>query len=744
MMIYFKAIRFKNFLSYGNQMVEISLSSHHTTLLIGDSGSGKSSVQDALAFVLFGKAFRPINKSQLINASNGKECVVELEFSAGTNEYLIRRGIKPNIFEIIKNGNPIDQVSSSNDQQDYLETNILKTNYKTFCQTIALGIVNYSPFMTMKAAERRALVEEILSIQIFSSMHTLLKERISENKANLLNTTNNIANTTNIALEQKKRIASIKAQRETYVNSLSEELTSLKSKLKLGQLELEKCNEKIKALENDRNEKFSSSTIEKAESKSEELIKLRSEAEIKSSSIKEQIESLKNPTCSLCGALYNKKDTKHSILVLKDALKSHENGLSEISSKISCLPDQIDRDSYNKEIAEIKVLINTLSISLKNNERHIELHKKGKCPTCEREFDGNIEDRISSLENECVVTTSLIEQHNLNIQKIKNILDEDLKVSEEKKKLEKRIKEHESSIKTCKISLTELESKLGCHACIDLDETTTRTKIEEYQKNLDMLKDSIESLNSMFLKNKSFLQEATSLGKQIDTEVSARTSIENSLDSLKETIKLTKQKIKDLSDSIPEIDEATKELSTTVSRISELSSLQELQQDKSRIFSIANDLLKDTGIKSIIIENYIPVINHYVNKYLAAMNFNVIFELDKNFEEKIQSRGVDTLTYSSMSEGERQRLDIAILLTWRTIAMLKNSVNTNLLFVDEILDCSLDQSTTENIVDLMTMDPTLSDSNLMIISHKPALADKFQHCLKFEKGLQGFSSVNSI
>lgn len=563
-MIRFKSIRFKNFLSYGSNFTEIILDSSPNTLLIGESGTGKSSVTDAISFVLFNRPFRSINKNQLVNAINNGDCLVEIEFSIGKKEYKIRRGIKPNIFEIYYNDKLINQDSHNRDYQSYLEKNILNLNFKIFSHIVILGAVNFVPFMELKPNERRVLIENLLDIQIFSNMSLSLKQRIVDIKSAI--------SKNNLSIETYKEKISLY---EKYI-------------LDLKKNKEQKINENIKKIE------LNEENITSLESKNYEL-KLQ----------------LKNNQSSIMDEekLLDKMDS------LIDFKKSIENNIKKI----------------NKDLL---------------------LFEKNKiCPTCSREFDDDYKKEATTEKSKKK------DEYIFAINKINVCL----------KKIYSRIDE----INIIKLEMQDLNKKIS----------SNNNTIDAIKQYIIKIREEIDSLsqNTTFDVNEEF-------------------------------------KIKTLNDDLIQLENNHKKL----------------LQDK-MITDIAMNLLQDGGIKTKIIKQYLPIINKLVNKFLNTMNFYVTFKIDENFQEIIKSRGRDDFVYSSLSDGERQRLNVAILLTWRAIAMMKNSVNTNLLFIDELLDSSLDPIATENIIELINNEPLLKKSNIFIISHKTSMVDKFSSFIKFEK-----------
>ena len=568
-MIFFKLIKFKNFLSTGNYFTEINLSGNSNTLVIGTNGAGKSTMLDALCFVLFGKAFRNINKPQLINSINQKDCVVECEFRIGKKEYKIVRGIKPAVFEIYLDGQLLNQEAASKDYKEILEKQILKLNYKSFTQIVILGSASFVPFMQLSAADRRAIIEDLLDIQIFSTMNNILKDKISVNKE------------------------------EIQSNKHSAELTKTKYDMQKDHIEkLSKSNDEL--------------ILEK----------------------KAQIDSAKS-----------------------DIEKTQEV-INSINSEIESLTNEILHKQFtekkHKKLFQFETQIETNLSSYKKNLKFY--HEKDDCPTCQQ-----------------------LIQPEFKKKQIK-ILTEKIHKSEDG--LEKLSKE-----------------------------------IDEYQNKLNRIKivsDTIQLKQVQIASNTMTVVETT---KYIERLTKEYLSLANAKQDLKKEV----VKLEELKNELNVLDEKKKELI-----------------EQKTYYETASLLLKDTGIKTKIIRQYLPVINKLVNKYLSSLDFFVNFNLDESFKETIKSRYRDEFSYSSFSEGEKQRIDMALMLTWRAVAKLKNSANTNLLILDEVFDSSLDNNGTEYLMQILNM---LEDVNLFVISHKgDILQDKFRNIIRFEK-VNNFSRI---
>lgn len=567
-MIFFEKIRWKNFLSTGNVFTEIDLCSNKTTLIVGNNGSGKSTLLDAISFLLFGKAFRKINKPQLINSITEKNLVVEGEFSIGKTKYKIIRGMKPNVFEIYENEILINQSAESSDYQEYLEKHIIKSNHKSFCQVDILGSATFQPFMQLTAAARRDFIEDLLDLQIFTTMNTLLKDKISLNKEEI-----------EACVLNKKHI--------------EEKIVII--------------NEHIKKIQNN-NEKF----IEEKKNKITQTDEQISQFNEIYNSLSEKLKLLEDKT----------EDDK--------TLKTKLNTLNNLKHKIEANLGLINKD-----------------IDFFNNH--------DDCPTCKQPIDAdfkcltieNKQKEVIEIESGLVKLTNQYDSLNKKISDIMKINDEIFNIRNEQYKCRSKIN-----------TLIEYKEQL----------------------NQDIL--SVQTQNSI--------------------------------------------------DESYKINELEKELEKNQITYNTLI-------DDKNTLAAASSLLKDGGIKSKIIKQYIPIINKLINKYLSSMEFMCHFELDEQFNEKIKSRYRDEFSYESFSEGEKMRINLAILFTWRAIAKLRNSINTNILIMDEVFDSSLDINGTEEF--LKIINDLTNDTNTFIISHKTdQLYDKFEKVIKFEK-YKNFSRI---
>ena len=563
-MIKFKTVRFKNFGSFGNIFTELQLNKNATTLICGNNGSGKSfAFLDSITFGLFGKPFRKINIPQIVNSINNKQCLVEIEFSKGTDEYLVRRGLNPKIFEIFKNTILLNQDAKSIDYQDILEDQILKMNYKTFTQVVILGSSSFVPFMQLNAADRRSVIENILDINIFTSMNVLLKGRILQFKETIRELNSRIET-------EKQKIIIQQGFIDTLQKKSTEDIKLAKDKVAQLNLEIVQLDTEISVLESDIN------LLE---------IKIVDKAAITSS------------------------------------IQNHNTLKTKIDSKLRTL------------VKDVTFFTNNVT-----------------CPSCSQQISQELKEKelqkfsIKQEEYEAAIAdlTSNIEKFNSRIEDINTIL----KDIQDKKM----------------VSLQKRTSK-----------ENTKKYLIEATKEIEKANYSTEQIN-------------IELGKKYQQ----------------------------------------------VTTLSELESQKEEYRDEVLYFEYANELLKDNGVKSKIINYYLPHINKYINQFLSSMDFFAQFTLDEDFNEKIKSRHRDEFSYTNFSEGEKLRIDLALLLAWREIARAKNSVNCNLLILDEVFDSSLDSVGMDELMKLLT---SVGDkSNIFVISHKSdQLVDKFQNLITFEK-----------
>jgi DNA repair exonuclease SbcCD ATPase subunit len=568
-MIVFKKIKWKNFLSTGNQFTEVNFQEHNTNLIIGTNGAGKSTVLDALTFVLFNKPFRKINKPQLVNSVNERDCLVEIEFSLNNRDYLVRRGIKPSVFDIEVNGTALHKEADDRAMQKILEENILKVNYKSFTQIVILGSSTFVPFMQLTSANRREVIEDLLDIRIFSAMNNILKDKIRT---------------------QKDQIKSLELKKQT-----------LKEKEEMQKSFIEE-------LENRGNANINANK--------EKITKLDGEVGIymtENAKIEEEIFK------------YTKE--QEEVIGAGDKLVKLNNLKGKISQKVSVITKE------HKFFTE-----NTV------------------CPTC---------------------TQTIEEEFRLN-----RIVDAQNKAKE----LQKGYRELEETI-----------------------------KLEQEREH-----------------------QFTALSKEI-------TKLNHEISQNNTRISLNQRQIRDLESEVQIITEQLKNRNSEHEKLEEFrlnlqNTFEDLSKKKEQIvyYDFAYSLLKDDGVKTKIIKKYLPFINQQVNRYLQMMDFYINFHLDGEFNETVKSPIHEDFSYSSFSEGEKMRIDLALLFTWREVARVKNSVNTNLLIMDEVFDSSLDGFGTDEFLKIIRY--VIKDANIFVISHKSELHDKFENVIKFDK-VKGFSRM---
>lgn len=570
-MIEFKSIRYRNFLSTGQHFTEIPLNKKPNTLIVGHNGSGKSTILDSLCFALFNKAFRNINRGQLVNSTNEKDCLVEVEFNVNANEYKVIRGIKPNIFQIYKNGKMMDEDASAADQQKKLEQSILKLNYKSFTQIVILGSASFVPFMQLSAANRREVIEDLLDIKVFSSMSDLLKTRIKASK---------------------DRLQRLDLLKDSVADKIEMQQNFIKQTEATGQHDIAEKKESILQilLETDEHNYKSAELLTEVETKTAEVQQYSSAS---------------------------------------DALRKLGQFKGKFASKRQHTSDTLD---FFKD--------NTV------------------CPTCTQD----IEDKFRL-----------------------NKIDE----------LQQTLTSHEDN-------LQELEETIR-------KEEERETAFLSLQKEITTLQNEISKINVR-------ISNSNKLRAKLEQEIQTITSRLENRNSEHEKLSEYKSELRKI-----------------------LAELKQLKEEY-EYFLQANLLLKDDGVKSSIIKKYLPLINQQVNKYLQTMDFFINFTLDEEFKEKIQTPVHENFSYESFSEGEKMRIDLSLLFTWREIAKLKNSVCTNLLIMDEVFDSSLDGFGTEEFLKIIRY--IISDANIFIISHKNELNDKFETVLEFTK-TKGFSHLKA-
>ena len=567
-MILFKQIRWRNFLSTGNTFTEVDFTEAQTNLIVGTNGAGKSTVLDALTFVLFNKPFRKINKPQLINSVNEKDCIVEIEFSTGSVDWKVIRGIKPNVFEIYKNGELLDRAAAASDQQKWLEDNVLKLNYKSFTQIVILGSASFVPFMQLPAASRREIIEDLLDIKIFSYMSNILRDRIRSTNESIRELT-----------IRKDLVEEKIDMQKNFISDL--EQTGKKS-IKEKQSKIKEFDESIDAL------------LKDIDGYGEELKVVEEKMEVSSGS--------------------NKK-------------------LKQLGTL---------RGKLQQKVATI-------------TKEHKFFNENTVCPTCDQHIE---------------------ESFRLN-----------------------RINDAESKAKELQQGFQELEDAI---------------RLEEEKEN----------------QFKVLSKEATNLTHEISKANTRISGLRNRTRDLE-------QEIQTITENLANRNSERDALEKLVEELDGLQSKQSEQKENNVYHDFAHSLMKDGGVKSKIIKRYLPLMNQQINKYLQLMDFYINFSLDEEFKETVKSPIHEDFSYESFSEGEKMRIDLSLLFTWREIAKMKNSASTNLLILDEIFDSSLDGFGTDYFTKIIKY--VVSDANVFVISHKTdELLDKFDNIIKFDK-VKGFS-----
>ena len=568
-MITFKKIRYKNFLSTGNQFTEIDFQQHHTNLIIGTNGAGKSTMLDALTFGLFNKPFRKINKPQLVNTTNERECVVEIEFSVNSRDYLVRRGIKPNVFDIEVNGKPLHKEADDRANQRILEESILKVNYKSFTQIVILGSSTFVPFMQLTTANRREVIEDLLDIRIFSAMNGLIKDNIRT---------------------KKEQIKSLTLKKDTVKDKMNMQQNFIEELENRGNANIDTNKNKIDSLMNEVDEYIKTN------------VSLENDVKVKN-------------------------DQQESLTGAREKLSKLNNLRGKISQKVSTITKE------HKFFTE-----NTV------------------CPTCQQD------------------------------------IEEEFRVN--------RISDAQNKAKELKEGYEELENTIKF-------EQERERQFNSLNKEITKLTHDISQNNTRISLNQRQIRDLEHEIQTITSNLQNRNTEHEKLEEFRENLQKT---IEYLSDKKQEIVH----------------------------YDFAYSLLRDDGVKTKIIKKYLPFINQQVNRYLQMMDFYINFKLDEEFGETVESPIHEHFSYSSFSEGEKMRIDLALLFTWREVARLKNSVNTNLLIMDEVFDSSLDGFGTEEFLKIIRY--VIKDANIFVISHKSDLHDKFESVLKFDK-IKGFSCM---
>ena len=568
-MITFQKIRWKNFLSTGNQFTEIDFQESNTNLIIGTNGAGKSTMLDALTFVLFNKPFRKINKPQLINTTNERDCLVEIEFEINTRQYVVRRGIKPNVFDIVVNGTELHREADDRAMQRVLEDNILKVNYKSFTQIVILGSSTFVPFMQLTSANRREVIEDLLDIRIFSLMNNILKDKIRT---------------------QKDQVKSLDLKKET-----------LKDKMKMQQNFIDELENRGKQNIDGNNSKITNLMNEVDE--------------------------------------YLKENTK-----LQEDLQNTTKKQEEVAGA-------------RQKLAKLNTLRGKLSAKVSAiTKEHKFFMDNTVCPTCTQ----------------------------------------------------------------------------------DIEESFRLNKIDDVQNTAKELKEGFNELESTIKFEQERERQFNNLSKEI-------TNLTHGISQNNTRVSGNQRQIRDLEQEIQTITENLANRNTEHEKLDEFKSnlahtFAELSDKKQEIVhhDFAYSLLKDDGVKTKIIRKYLPFINQQVNRYLQMMDFYINFHLDEEFKETVKSPIHEDFSYSSFSEGEKMRIDLALLFTWREVARVKNSVNTNLLIMDEVFDSSLDGFGTDEFLKIIRF--VIKDANIFVISHKHDMQDKFESVTKFDK-VKGFSRM---
>ena len=558
-------LRYKNFLSTGNDFTEFDFTEHSTTLVIGKNGSGKSTFIDALIFGLYGKAYRKINKPQLINTINNKDLMVEVEFKSNNRDYLIRRGIKPNIFEVYQNGNLLNQDAKIKDYQSSLEENILKIGYRAFTQIVVLGSAQHVPFMQLTAQARRDIIEDLLDLQVFSIMNTLLKERVTQYKM------------------------------DYHDNQMD---------IKMVEDRIQLTQKYLREMESD----------------------------------------------------------------YKDTLKAKQNEIELYTTK---------KDNLKKEV-------DTLELEIESINQKVQKFT---------------ENEVKEKHTEWTSKTS--------------VLMKDLRQAEKQLKF--------------------FDENDSCPTCQqDIDQLVKSDQQDKLNKEIDTLKADIDSVQDMLKKAKKLQNMYENMTTSLGNKLIERSKLAGSVSHVQSNIDRLQKEISDLQKKREQRDAEFDDLDDLCTRKNDLLEYKQELLDKKDLLASAGYLLKEGGIKTKIIKQYIPIMNKLIAKYLAEMDFYIQFELDEEFNETILSRYRDSFSYESFSEGEKFRIDLALLFTWRSIAKLRNSTTCNLLILDEIFDSSLDASGTDEF--LKIMESLTENTNVFIISHRlDTMVDKFENLIQFKK-----------
>ncbi len=706
MAIQFSTLRFKNFLSSGNAFTEICFNEHPTTLVVGKNGSGKSTMLDALCFVLFGKPFRNINKPQLVNSVNLKNCVVEIEFAVGKRAYKIVRGIKPNLFEIYQDGVLIDQDAASRDYQKHLEENILKLNFKSFTQIVILGMASFTPFMELPAATRREIIEDILDIRIFTVMNELLKGKVSALKDEL----NTVENDLKINME-KTRL------QDTFVKSLQadkqQRIDELTQKIAENQHDITEKTAKIETLTADRDGLLHLlGDTRPVRLEVSELTQQLRDLEKDKAELTKRSATQPPESCTVCAA-------NPEIQAFNFRIRDLQKEEAEWRKKAS-----VDGDFTTCPICSVHPNMLELNNKIRDAERDIASIAKNadfykdhtSCPTCKQDISEELrQEHIDAVESQVGRLKGTITMH--QTEKVNfGTVAHNAHIAEANTHLQNVVWKLDTAVSDHADLLLELHTEHVTDAMEKL--TAIGTAIIDAKVALD-------AINSKVAEIEIEERKIASLNADILTVKSEVSGVQRFLDSLEKEKNSLSQKSDNIEQEKAKLREMAKEVLTMTERKATL-------KEEKDYHDVATALLKDGGVKTRIIKQYLPAINKMVNKYLHAMDFFASFELNEQFNETIKSRHRDEFSYESFSEGEKQRIDLALVFTWRTIAKMKNSTSTNLLILDEVFDSSLDSDGTDYVVNLLKA--IGEQTNVWVISHKPdAMADKFSNVLQFVK-----------
>lgn len=730
--LYFKTVRWKNLLSTGNTFLEIPLNRNPITALAGISGSGKSQILDALFFCLFNRPFRDINKAQLINSLNEKACVAEVELEKAGKFFLIRRGMKPNLFEIHCKGILLNQDAAVKDYQKYLEDQILGMNHKTAAQLVVLGAASYIPFMQLKAADRRAFIEKLLDCEVFSTMAVLTKQKLSILKTDISSKETELQIAENNLIGQKKLVDTLKAEAESKLAQLKADKKEQEGLQAGYENEIEEITTSIEKLK---------TSIEDEQENTEEEKRVRKELA--------DLETQKRLLAEF------KVDNTEKIQVLQKKIEAQEAEVSEQEALSKSLLETMGNKA--KEIDELKSSNTSLDAVQKrmklnqeniakvvqirlNNETSLKFYREHEqCPECKQDITAEFKEKTQQEK------AQKIEQCNLAKQKL------DKEQSELQEEVEQIAVKNAEIVKLEKewgitnnsfVNTSEYIKKLLSQIAIRNNEIEA-LKLPKKSENLLTEEQIVEQEQGLKDQELDISQRKQVIDKTKQTITQEEKNLAVSKNSLKNTIAHLVRIEKEISDLTSKQSRAAQEEKGIVKFEKEIKSkkteLENFHHQKT-VHEIIAGFLKDDGVKAAIVKQYIPAINNHVNRFLAAMDFFVRFNIDEEFNEVISSHGRDDFSYMNFSEGEKQRIDIALLFTWRMIAKMKNSVATNLLILDEVLDSHLSTEAAENVISMLSSE-TFKGSNIFLISHKEAIVDKFDNVISFSKE-RNFSQIN--